>query len=802
MKPALSVRNMASLLDENELLRSELRTARRASEITSDLVVEQFGKTNDILLRLEEKAEAERELSEKLTEQLKELSLRESQLAEEKARLEGMQISAINMMEDMKVAREAAEETSRTLDIYAKELTQKNVDLDKAVIVAEDATRAKSEFLANMSHEIRTPMNAVIGMIGLLLNTALDSNQRHYAETVKIGADSLLGIINDILDFSKIEAGKLELEVLDFNLRSMLDDFAEMMAFRAEEKELELICAASPKVPALLKGDPGRLRQVLVNLAGNAIKFTENGEVSVRAYLLSETDKDVLVRFTVTDTGIGIPKNKQDALFDQFTQVDASTTRKYGGTGLGLAISQRLTEAMGGEIGVNSEPDKGSEFWFTARFSKQPARDREYFGDASLGDVPILIVDDNATNREILRLQVTSWGGLPVEADCGEAALEKLRNAKNEGSPFFIAVLDMQMPGMDGETLGRIIKADPSISDTRLVMMTSMGQRGDVELVSEIGFSCYLTKPVRQSDLFNSLIMVLTGKTYKTEKTSIVTRHSIREMRLSKLRILLAEDNYINQQVTTGILETMGLTADAVANGSEAVNALKSTSYDLVLMDCQMPKMNGYEASRIIRNRGSGVINNDVPIIAMTANAMQGDREKCINAGMDDYIAKPIYPEALAVVIEKWAPDIPAGSLSPMMPAEVVTAERFSVPAKPSTDPNAPPVFDENTFLRRLMNNIPLAQKIAVGFMERIPKRIASLEQSLAENDTEAATLQAHTIKGVAANLAAEELRALAYKMEKSGRGNDLAAISKVMPELHRRFDRLKKKLEDFINAG
>ena len=541
---------------------------------------------------------------------------------------------------------------ARELSIRQEELRITNEKLEEKARDLELTSKYKSEFLANMSHEIRTPMNGVIGMTGLLMDTDLNDEQRHYAETVRGSGDALLSLINDILDFSKIEAGKLEIETLDFDLNDLLGDFAEMMALKAHEKGLEFICTASHETPALLQGDPGRVRQILTNLVANAIKFTNKGEIDVRASLDSETDKTAIIRFTVRDTGIGIPEEKRSTLFDQFTQVDASTTRKYGGTGLGLAISKQLTEAMSGNIGIYSELNRGTEFWFTIRFLKQSSQKRQDLPSPDIQGAKILVVDDNETNREILHVQLNTWGMCPQEVPDGESGLQRLKEAADIGEPFQLAILDMQMPEMDGEMLGRAIRSTPLFDDTLLVMMTSLGQREDKKKLGEIGFAAYLTKPVRQTDLFTSLISVLAG--HKENTWQPITRSSIHGMKLEGHRVLLAEDNTINQKVGLGILKKLEIHADAVANGREAVKALSTIPYDLVLMDCQMPEMDGFEATRIIRSTHSNVLNHDIPIIALTANAMSGDREKCLEAGMNDFISKPFNPETLASTLQKW----------------------------------------------------------------------------------------------------------------------------------------------------
>jgi two-component system, sensor histidine kinase and response regulator len=690
----------------------------------------------------------------------------------------------------------------QALQLSADQLRQSNQRLDTALDEAKESVRIKTAFLATVSHELRTPMNGVIGMTSLLMETALTPEQQSYAETIRQCGEALLQLINDVLECSKIEAGKLELECLDFNLRTTVEQVVAQFAERAETKGLELTGLVHAAVPTGLKGDPGRLRQVLTNLVANAVKFTDKGEVTLQAYLEEDRPDSAVIRFEVTDSGVGISPNTQAKLFRPFVQADSSTTRKYGGTGLGLSISKQLVELMGGRIGVRSTEGRGSTFWCTACLFKQDDSPRAILPMGDLAGKHVLIVDDNESNRLILHHLVSGWGMIDDLAEDADSALRRISDARKSGTPYDLAILDVVMPGKDGLQLAREIQCHPDGAGIRLIVMTSMLQRGHAEQARRAGAMGYLPKPVRHDELRDCLRAVLGLAEAQQSKESqtisivpqLVTRHTVAE-NIQHRRVLVVEDNVVNQKLAVRMVEKLGYQPDVVDNGEEALTALKQGEYAAVLMDCQMPLMDGFEATRLIREgerKESGTSSpshlapRHIPIIAVTANAMQGDRERCLTSGMDDYLSKPITLDELRTALARWV----------TAPAADAVLEKQN-PVRTTTD-RTRSIFDPARMYQNIGSDNDLFAQLISLFLDRHRTMLAEIRTALANLDSSAVERAAHTFKGTAGNLCASEVALTAGRLESVGRLNTLHDAPPVYAQLELEVARLVRVLEPY----
>lgn len=728
-----------------------------------------------------------------------------------------------------------------TLEEKVKQLREATNRAEVLTEQAQQANREKSRFLANMSHELRTPMNGVLGMTELLLGAGLADSQRRLAEGALRSGRELLNILNDILDISKIEAGRLELETIDFDLRQVVEDVAQLLAEHAHRKGLELACQVRGEVPVALRGDPLRLRQIITNLAGNAIKFTERGEVVIRVGVLEETADTALIQVEVLDTGIGIGAELQEHIFDAFSQADGSTTRKYGGTGLGLSISKQLCEMMGGKIGAESQLGVGSRFRFEVPLQKQPAtRPPALALPDEVKGKRVLIVDDNATTRQVLHEQLLAWEISNRWADSGPQALALLREAAERGEPYDMVLLDRVMPGMEGDEVARMIKGDPALAEVKLVMLYPFDGYPERERMRRLGCSGYLTKPVRPSQLFQSLVKIMSAGGARDAPEDEVWSDSEDQELSCQGYILVADDSPVNREVTRGMLESFGCRVDLAANGLEVLDAISRTSYDLVLMDCQMPEMDGYEATRLVRE---GEDKEDagakcaipkgqplrLPIIALTAHAMADERQQCLDVGMDDYLSKPFSRRQLHTILQRWLPSSSSAGISAgsgcgrngadLSDAPLTTADSKpmdnQVPAPPARMPPVPrrdqgagtlwfkkemntdegssdAMIDYPNLLRKCRGKQELADQLVNLFLKQAESDLQALETALQEDDAELIRKTAHRLKGASANVLATAVQELAIQIERKGREQDLGEAKVLIARLQYHLEQLR----------
>jgi len=753
-------------------------------------------------------------ISEKLKEQVNELQEKvkflESKLAKgekiKKILMERVEKSidsagdSYSMFETNILLQQHIEKRTKELDEVNKKLTKEiderkqiEKDLEKARDAAETATRAKGQFLANMSHEIRTPMNAIIGLSELALKTELTAKQRDYVKKISLSGHSLMGIINDILDFSKIEAGRLSLELINFNLEEVLINFTTLISMKVEEKGIELLFDTCPKVPLNLIGDPLRLGQILLNLGNNAIKFTDKGEIVISTELVPDDmgkESEMMLQFSVKDTGIGISQEQKDRLFQSFSQADISTTRKYGGTGLGLAISKRLTEMMGGKIWVESELGKGSTFYFTARFKLQTAVEmKKRIVPKMMSGLRVLITDDNSTARMILVDMCSLFSFKTTEVASGQEALLELEKAESDDRPYDLVLMDWKMPGLDGIETTRRIKGNPRITNIPAVLMATAYGREEVRLLAEnAGIKGFLVKPINPSLLYDT-IMEIFGKEIKEEvssKSPVPEQISDKSQELKSIngaRVLLVEDNSINQQVATELLEQAGFVVTVANNGREAVQAVNKSEFDLVLMDIQMPEMDGYEATQTIREESRF---DSLPIVALTAHAMAGENEKCFKIGMNDYLSKPIKTEDLYKVLIKW---IKPGKRS-------VSVSKESLPTKEDYDkfPLELPGINLSEGLKRIGGEKKFFKKLLLEFYNDYRSAAQEIKEALSNGQKEYVRRRAHTIKGVAATIGADHLRKNASDLEE-------AFVHDIQGDKQNLIDELSKSLAEVLKS-
>lgn len=706
--------------------------------------------------------------------------------------------------------------TQRQLQDATARLERANHELEDALKQARSAVQAKTNFFATMSHELRTPMNGVIGMADLLCDSPLTDDQRSCVDTIRQCGEALLSIISDILDCSKIESGKLELECIDFNLRTTVEDVLAQFAERAQTKGIEITGFVHGSVPTALRGDPGRLRQVLTNLMANGVKFTEQGEVTLQAFLEEDGPEQVRVRFEISDTGIGISPEGQQRLFTPFTQADSSMTRRFGGTGLGLAICKQLVELMGGEIGVNSRPGSGSTFWCTARFEKQPVPASQPDAQAELKGRRVLIVDDNESHRMILHHFVAGWGMEDDRAENAERAIEFVEAATAGGRPYDLAVLDMMMPDKDGLALTKLLKAHPAGRLLRLVLLTSLVQKGQAEQARQAGIDVYLTKPVRHDQLYDCLCRALGFARQTTERHSDGSR-SARESGNRAARILIVEDNPVNQKLTAKLLERMGYLVTVTDGGTEALEALSRAHYDAVLMDCQMPVMDGFETTAAIRARETSHVSREalpdpgpdtlhasrftphVPIIALTANAMPGDRERCLAAGMDDYLSKPVKGEELEAALQRW---IPPADLTPARPSEAQPAPagiRELGEVRSSASARKPPAFDPVMLLDNIGGDEEFLRQLLGMFLARSTGMLERVTEAVDRDEPHKIEQAAHVLKGTAGNLCARTVSLLASQLEAMGRTGQTKEAGRLLDPLRQAVAHLTEDIEQYL---